>query len=77
VARQRPGPLHLEFAKGKTHLMVSPDGQGGLFEPCLDDASRTVRLLLAQIDLFKTWQRVWQRALQYLDELAAAEKAGP
>jgi hypothetical protein len=66
VAAQEPGFLLLEFAKGKTLLNLSPiPEESRLVVPYLKPgASRKHRLMVAQLDLEKCYERVLERAAE-------------
>jgi hypothetical protein len=73
VAAQHPGKLRLQFARGRTLLALLPTGEGRLVQPYLSpQATREHRLIAAQLDLEKCYQRVLRRA----DELAEALARG-
>jgi hypothetical protein len=75
VAAQDPGVLVKKFALGRTLLALLPTGEGRLVEPYLPPhATREHRLIAAQLDLAKCYERVWRRALELAGELAGKER---
>ncbi len=76
VAGQHPAALKGEFAQGKTLLALLPTGEGRLVHPHFKThATREQRLMVAQLDLQKCYERVCRRAVE-LVERPADKKAG-
>jgi hypothetical protein len=62
VSRQNPGKLLVDLMGGKTLLSLRPDGEGVLVFPYLPPhATREQRLMLASLNLARTYRRVFDR----------------